>query len=72
MMIATEDMEAGAETAAIPGKEDPPEMTEAALVPEIGRRTGAGVRQGAGTALGVEARASPEARARERASGKSG
>ena len=69
MMIATEATEAGVETAAIPGKEDPPEMTEAALVPEIGRRTGAGVRQGAATVLGVEARASPEAGARERASG---
>merc|ERR1719350_1071690 len=72
MMIATEAMEAGVETAAIPGKEDPPEMTEAALVPETGRKTGAGVRQGAATVPGVEARAGPEAGARERASGKSG
>ena len=68
MMIATEAMEAGAETAAIPGKEDLPEMTEAALVPETGRRTGAGVRQGAATVPGVEA-TGPEAGAREQASG---
>ena len=71
MMIVTEAMEAGVETAAIPGKEDPPETTEAALVPETGRRTGAGVRQGAATVPGVEARAGLEAGARERASGKS-
>ena len=68
MMIATEATEAGAETAAIPGKGGAPEMTGADPDLETGRRTGAGARPRAGIVPGVAARASPGAGARQRAS----
>ena len=68
MMIATEATEAGAETAAIPGKGGAPEMIGADPDLETGRRTGAGARPRAGTVPGVAARASPGAGARQRAS----
>jgi len=66
MMIVTEATEAGAETAATPGREGgAPEMTGVALVLESGGRRGAGARQGAGTGPGVAAKASPGAGAKQ-------